>query len=430
MLCLKWRGNVDKRKQSSGICRRSFIKTLGMVTGAAAVYPLEAHARLLFNGGNAPRIGVLVPRSTVSPLMGENLVAGMKLHLAACGWEKTQLIVEEAGTETVIARGRSLLTVDKVDILAGILNPLSIPHLYQALDESGAIFINIEGGANSFLPRRENPSVYHNSFGYWQANWAAGAWAAARLGKRAFAAGSFYETGYDSYYAFPQGFAAAGGEIVRSDVTHLAPDKTGLSQLMKAIREASPDFVHAVYSGRDAVDFVKAYAAAGLAGRIPLVASGFMVDESLLPAMGEAALGIKSCMSWAPGLESRENANFVAEYSRFAGRDADAFALLGFDTAALITTAVRNSETNAGNSDNLRRGLNAIGFASPRGRVVIDPETGSTDAPLYLREVSSEGGKLRNAVLAELPRFAVTEKKADLAAIRALSGWTNPYLCA
>jgi branched-chain amino acid transport system substrate-binding protein len=421
---------VDKRKKFSGICRRSFIKTLGMVTSAAALYPLQAHAGLIFNGGSAPRIGVLVPRSSISPLMGENLVAGMKLHFAVCGWEKTQLIVEEADTGTVIAKGRKLLYGEKVDILAGILNPLSIPHLYPVLEESGAIFINIEGGANSFLPRQENPSVYHNSFGYWQGNWAIGAWAAAHQGKRACAAASFYETGYDSFYAFPQGFAAAGGEVVRSDVTHLPPDRSDLSQLMKAIRAARPDFVHAAYSGRDAVDFVKAYAAAGLSGRIPLVASGFMVDESLLPSMGEAAIGIKSCLSWAPGLRNRENATFVAEYSRFTGCDPDTFALLGYDTAGLITAAVRNSEDQARRSDNLRRGMQAISFTSPRGVVEIDPESGNTDAPLYLREVRAEGGKLHNAVIAELPRFAVTESKADREAMRALSGWTNPYLCA
>jgi branched-chain amino acid transport system substrate-binding protein len=250
------------------------------------------------------------------------------------------------------------------------------------------------------------------------------------MGKRAFVASSLYETGYDAYYAFPQGFEQAGGRVIRNEVTHLDPDRKDLAPLMAAIAAARPDFVYASYSGKAAVDFVRAYAAAGLSGRIPLLASGFTVDEALLPAMGADALGIKSCLSWSPTITTPENIAFRKAYNHQTRREADQFALLGYDTGSLIATAVKAATRMVLRSDGLKHALETVAVPTPRGSRSIEPGTGSSDTPLYLREVRREGGTLCNTVIAELPGLAAVEQLADREAMTARSGWIDSYLCA
>jgi branched-chain amino acid transport system substrate-binding protein len=421
---------MNEPNNPSGLSRRQFLIKAGLATGAVAAIPLQAQARFLWDGRPPLRVGVVVLDSSVYPLMGESLVAGMKLSFVEAGWTATKLVVEQADNGSSIVKARRLLTEGKVDILTGMINPLIVHRLREDLEKSDVLYINMEGGANSYTPREESPLIFHNSLGYWQSNWALGSWAATATGKRAFVVSSLYETGYDAYYAFTQGFEQAGGTVIRSEITHLDPDRRDLTALMAAIGASRPDFVYASYSGREAVDFVRAYEAAGLSGRIPLMASGFTVDESLLPAMGGGALGIRSCLSWSPTITCPENVALRKTYNNQTHREADPFALLGYDTGSLITTAVKTATGTVLRSGTLKQALETVAIASPRGSMRIRPGTGSTDAPLYLREVRRDGGLLQNSVIAELPGLAAVEQRADRETMTARSGWINTYLCA
>jgi branched-chain amino acid transport system substrate-binding protein len=421
---------MNEPNNPAGVSRRQFLIKAGMATGALAAMPLQSQARFLWDGRPPLRVGVVVLDSSTCPLMGENLAAGMRLSFAEAGWTATGLVVEQADNGSSIVKARRLLAEGNVDVLTGMINPLIVHRLREDLEKSDVLYINMEGGANSYTPRDESPLIFHNSLGYWQSNWSLGSWAATAMGKRAFVISSLYETGYDAYYAFPQGFEKAGGTVLRSEITHLAPDRKNLAELMAAIAAARPDFVYASYSGGEAVDFVRAYGDAGLSGRIPLLASGFTVDEALLPAMGAGAIGIKSCLSWSPAISSPENAAFRKTYIRQTRREADPFALLGYDTGRLITEAVRAASGTVLRSNGLKQALETVAIASPRGNMRVRPGTGSTDTPLYLREVRRDGGQLQNSVIAELPGLAAVELRADREAMTARSGWIDSYLCA
>lgn len=415
-------------KYTSEMSRRQFLVRAGLVTGAVATFPLRAHAGFIWDGRPPLKIGVVVLESSLYPDMGDNLVAGMKLALAEAGWENTRLIVERADNGSSIVRARSLVRNEKVDILAGMINPLIVHRLREDLEQTGTIYLNMEGGANHYQPRDESPLIFHNSLGYWQANWALGSWAAANVGKRAVVASSLYESGYDAYYAFPQGFEGGGGRVVGRELVVNSGSKE-LAAMISAIGADRPDFVFASFSGEEAVAFVNAYAAAGLAGRIPLLASGFAVDEALLAAMGKNALGIKSCHTWSPMLATPENGAFRKAYAVKAGREADHFALLGYDTGCLVTAAVKSAKGTVLRNDGLKQSLEKTVMATPRGALRFDPRTGSNDSPLYLREVRREGGALQNVVIGELPGLATMAQRADRETMTAQSGWINTYLC-
>ncbi len=405
--------------------RRTFIQTVGLVAGGVATFPLQVHAAKFLPRNPVLTVGVLSPRSTVVPLMGENFVAGMKVQFTEAGWTRVNLITVDAGLSPgrALTGAAELLAAQKVDVLAGFLNPLSQSRLLESLKKSATPFINVEGGANIPSATDEHPLISYNSWGYWQSNQAMGQWAASNLGKRAFIASSRYESGYDATHAFRAGFEAAGGVLVQSSAIHIADEKNELDALMATIKEIKPDVVYAMYSGQGAVEFVKAYAQAGLAGVIPLAASPFMVDEVLLPAMGSAALGIRSCLSWAPGLETPGNTALRSAFGRATGSTPDLFAMLGYETAKIITTTF----TVPGRS--LSHELRSARFAGPRGEFAMNSRSGYADSPLYLREVRPEGSGLENAVLEKLPNLAEWQKLPNRSSNEAKSGWSNTYLC-
>jgi branched-chain amino acid transport system substrate-binding protein len=416
---------VSKGSNDMEMSRRRFIKTVGLVAGGVATFPLQAHARKLFSGNPAITVGVLSPRSTMVHRMGENFVAGMKLQFAEAGWTRVNLVTVDIGRSpgVALAKAQELLAGQNVDILAGFLNPIMQPRLLEFLKADGTPFINVDGGANIPTAAEEHLLISHNSWGYWQANLAMGRWAADNMGKRAFIASSSYESGYDSTHGFRAGFEAAGGEIVQGSAIHTADGKDELEALMAVIGKCNPDLVYAMYSGRGAVEFVKAYAQAGLAGVVPLAASPFMVDEALLPAMGKAALGIKSCLSWAPGLKTPENIAFRGAFAHATGSTPDLFAVLGYETGKIMTATV------TGSGKSLPRELRTARFAGPRGEFAMNGKSGYADTPLYLREVRPDVTGLGNVVLERLSNLAGWQKLQDRSCGSARCGWSNAYLC-
>lgn len=414
------------RDQHMEMSRRKFLTTVGLVAGGVATLPLTAHAAKFFPRNPAITVGILSPRSTMVPQMGEHFLAGMKLQFTEAGWTRVNLLTVDAGLTPgrALSGIQELLSGQGVDVLTGFLNPLSQPRLLESLKKSGTPFINLEGGANIPAAAEEHPLISHNSWGYWQASLAMGRWAAGQMGKRAVVACSSYESGYDATHAFRAGFEAAGGEIVQRGALHIADSKGELNTLMTTIRECKPDLVYAMYSGQSAVEFVRAYAEAGLAGVIPLAAAPFMVDEALLPAMGKAAFGIKSCLSWAPGLATPENIAFRTAYAGATGSCPDLFAVLGYETAAIITTTV------SGSGKDLARELRRARFNGPRGEFAMDSRSGHADTPLYLREVRAAGTGLENVVLEKLPNLAAWPKLPNRSVASAQCGWSTTYLCA
>lgn len=405
--------------------RRDFLRTCTLAAGAFALNPHALFAEPARRANVLPRIprpltlGTLFPRSTIYPALSKNWSAGMELYFRQAGGAKTAL-------HALSSANRRDAKV-QADLCVGIAGANAATYLSPWLDNSRALFIANDGGANALRSSERNPFMFHNTLGYWQANAAMGQWAAQHLGRKAFVASSFYESGYDALYAFCLGLASAGGQVVQTFVAHVPPDENDLPELIAAIQRARPDFVFALFSGGRAVDFVRAYAESGLTNHIPLAGSAFMVDETLLPQLGDAALGIRTGLSWAPTLPTAENCAFSDAFQATNGRAPDAFAALGYDTARWIAQALETVDSDM-QSDRLREAFLGVSFDGPRGRFLVDPDTQTAITPLYLREVQARNGTLVNQVIGRLE--PVSEHDVQLAALRSAlrTGWTHAYL--
>jgi branched-chain amino acid transport system substrate-binding protein len=332
---------------------------------------------------------------------------------AGYGWE----------TEALKAAGG-----DEVGVVIGVVGVREAMREAARLREtagSSASLVVVDGGANVMRREEASPNILYSTGGYWQANHALGEWAAAHLGRRAFVAASFYESGFDALYAAEVGIEAGGGEVVGRHVNQGPRGPKPVEDAIAAIQAARPDFVFAAYSGPEAVAFVQAYAAAGLKDDIPLVGTGFLVDEALLLEMGEAALGIHSALSWAPTLATPANRAFVREYLALTGSAPNVLAAVGYDTARWIGEAL-NAAGDQG-PEAVREALLGMRFAGPRGAWRMDERTQQAVTPLYLRQVQAGPQGLRNQALSELPGVDALDPRLDTLRQAPRTGWVYAY---
>jgi branched-chain amino acid transport system substrate-binding protein len=170
---------------------------------------------------------------------------------------------------------------------------------------------------------------------------------------------------------------------------------------LSQIKKAEPDLVYASYAGADAVRFVQQYAAFGLAPSIKLAGYGYLVEEDVLVAQGDAALGVQSGINWAYGLDTPENQQFVAEYRKRTNETATVDAVAGYVGAQVVFDAIKSLGGNISSQLDLSQAIAKVKLAkTPRGPISFDPETNNVIQNIYIREVANAGGQLHNKVIA------------------------------
>jgi branched-chain amino acid transport system substrate-binding protein len=316
----------------------------------------------------------------------------------------------DGGTDVVVA-GISALVADRIG------------SLFSARQAS---LVVADVGAHLVQPAARNASVVHNSLLYWQASYAAGQWAAANLGTRAFIASGLSDSGYDTVYAFRRGFESAGGTVVGEAVTHA--DTSGLSELFAAVGSSGANVLYGLYSGAHATEFVRAYGGSGVGAK--LVAGNLAVEDYLLSAIGNASVGATSCASWTGTRTTKANQSFTKAFKSRFGRAADPFAALGYDTAVLVAEGARRAAKSGIGVRRLAEALSGASIDGPRGTLVVDAATNTATGPLSIRQVKRTVSGLANVDVAQAPAVGSFPSALGALAAGPVSGYVNEYLCA
>ena len=177
-----------------------------------------------------------------------------------------------------------------------------------------------------------------------------------------------------------------GGGQVLPNLTLPFP-QTNFQPLLAQIPGLGVDVVGAFFAGGGAVQFVKEYAAAGL--KAPLCGSGFLT-EGTLDAQGAAAEGIETALHYGDGLDNAKNIGFRRAFKDKAGRDADVYAVQGYDAAQLLAVGLEAVNGDIEDEANLYKALRAAKIESPRGPISMSTAQNVTQN-IYLRR--AEGGQ-------------------------------------
>ncbi len=392
--------------------RRDFVKTLALGAGALTVGPLlQACAPSTGSSASPVKIGVLLPYSKVYAALGESITNGMQLYFDSvnnvAGGRQITLIKEdeENDPQVSLTKTRKFIDSDKVDIFTGVVSTAIVYALRDLLDSTKTISLISNAGGNDLTRKRKSPYIFRTSFTSWQVAYPLGAWVHKNVAKKVLLVAADYGFGRESAAAFKESFTQAGGTIV--DELFPPFPSTDFGAFLPKIAAAKPEAIFAFFSGSDAVSFVKQFADYGLSKDVKITGSGFLVEQDVLPAQGAAANGAYSSLHWALTLDNAENKKFVSDYKTKFNKEADVFAVQGFDTARVIVEALNAVKGDTSNKDNLIQAISAVKFNSPRGPFVFDQATHNVNQFIYYRQVKDNGGALANVVLGKTDQAIV-----------------------
>jgi branched-chain amino acid transport system substrate-binding protein len=324
--------------------------------------------------------------------------AYLKLHGDTFGGRKVEIIVKDT-TGAVPDRAKRLavdaVTQDGVDILAGFgLTPNALATAPVSAEAKKPMVIM--NAATSVITTR-SPYIVRLSHTLPQDTQPMAQWAAKNGIKRVFVLVSDFGPGVDAEGTFVKTFTAAGGEIVGTARVPLQNPE--FAPFVQRARDANPQAIFVFLPpGGQTISFIRSYEERGLAkAGIKLIATGDLTDDGVLEAMGEATLGIVTSFHYSYAHDSPENKAFLKAYVEANGTKMrpNFMACAGYDGMAAIAEALKktNGSTDA---DALMAALKGMKLASPRGPIMIDPETRDIVQTVYIRRVEKAGGSLVN----------------------------------
>ena len=348
------------------------------------------------------KIGVIAEFSGPFADYGTQIVNGMKtylkLHGETFGGRKIEIITRDTtGPAPEVAKrlAQELVTRDNVDILAGFgLTPNALA--VAPIDAEAKKPMVIMNAATSVITTR-SPYIVRVSHTLPQDTAPIAQWAFKNGIKRAYTLVSDYGPGIDSETQFVKSFKAAGGEVIDSVRTPLQnPD---FAPYLQRIKDSKPDAVFVFLPpGSQTIAFIKGYEERGLkqAG-VKVIATGDLTDDGVLQAMGEPTLGIITSFHYSAAHDSPENKLFVKTYAEVNGTKyrPNFMACAGYDGMAAIAEALKKTGGST-DGDKFLAALKGMKLMSPRGPIMIDPETRDIVQTVYIREVKKVDGQLYN----------------------------------
>ena len=375
-------------------------KCIKVVVGIAAAGLLLAPPAAIAQ--QAVKIGVIAEFSGPFADYGNQILNGMKTYLKLNGdtfaGRKVEIITRDTtGAAPDIAKrhAQELITRDNVDILAGFgLTPNALA--VAPIDVEAKKPMVIMNAATSVITTR-SPYIVRVSHTLPQQTQPIAQWALKNGVKRAYTLVSDYGPGIDSEVQFVKSFKAGGGEIVDSVRAPLQnPD---FAPYLQRIKDSKPDAVFVFLPpGSQTIGFIKGYEDRGLkqAG-IRLIGTGDLTDDGVLQAMGEPTLGLITSFHYSAAHDSPENKLFVKTYAEVNGTKyrPNFMACAGYDGMAAIAEALKKTGGSV-DTDRFLAALKGMKLMSPRGPIMIDPETRDIVQTVYIRKVEKVNGELYN----------------------------------
>jgi branched-chain amino acid transport system substrate-binding protein len=355
------------------------------------------------------KIGVVAEFSGPFADYGAQIVGGMKAYLKLNGevyaGKKIELVIRDTtGAAPDIAKrlAQELITRDQVDLLAGFgLTPNALAVAPVSAEAKKPMVIM--NAATSVITTR-SPYIVRVSHTLPQDTQPIAQWAAKNGIKRAFTLVSDFGPGVDAETTFIKAFKAAGGEIVDSVRTPLV--NADFAPFLQRVKDTRPEAVFVFLPpGSQTIAFIKGYEERGLkqAG-IRIIATGDLTDDGVLQAMGEPTLGLITSFHYSAAHDSPENKAFLKAYVEANGTKLrpNFMACAGYDGMAAIAEALKKTGGST-EPEAFLAALKGMKLMSPRGPIMIDPETRDIVQTVYIRRVEKVDGILYNIEFDKFP---------------------------
>jgi branched-chain amino acid transport system substrate-binding protein len=371
-------------------------RTLITITAALAA-TLAASAA---GAQDTVKIGVVMSQSgqfaDTGVQIGHGIDLYMKQHGDTVAGKKIQIINRDSGgiaPDVAKRLSQEVIVRDGAKILAGY--DLT-PNAMAAADvsaQSKTFMVDMNAATSVIITK--SPYMVRTSFTVWMANEELGKWAYKNGVRKAYTLVSDFGPGWDGEAAFSKGFKDAGGEIVGA--VRYPTNNLDFTAFLQRAKDANPDAIYIwVPGGTQPAAIGKAIAERNIdKNKIKILGQGELTFEESLKGMGDAGLGIITAFHYDYNHQSDANKKFVAEYKAAYKRNPDLFSVGGYDGMHVIYETLKKTNGDT-DGDKLIAAAKGLKWESPRGPMMIDPESRDAVENIYIRRVEKVNGELVN----------------------------------
>ena len=380
---------------------------------------LTAIAALLLAGTAAAqqtvKIGLILPMTGPFQGTGRQVDAAVKLYMQQHGdtvaGTKIEVILRDDGgvPDTSKRLAQELVVRDKADILMGFgLTPIA---LAVAPIATQAKVPEIVISAGTSMVTTASPFIVRTGQVVPQTATVMADWALKNGIKKVVSVVSDYGPGYDGEKWFDDRFKAGGGTVLEALRVPLAnPD---FAPFLQRVKDAAPDAMFVFVPSGQGSAFAKQYVERGMdKSGIRFIATGDVTDDDILNNMGDAALGVITAMPYSAAHPSDMNKAYVAAFKAANnGMRPNFMSVFGYDGMHAVYAAL---EKTKGSPDGtaLVEAMKGLSWESPRGPMMIDPETRDVVHNIYISKVERVNGELYNVEFATFPMVKDPAKAA------------------
>ncbi|SNT23568.1 amino acid/amide ABC transporter substrate-binding protein, HAAT family [Noviherbaspirillum humi] len=384
--------------------RRRTLLIGGTAAVAAGMSPLVAFA------ADPVKVGLILPMSGPFASTGKEIEAAVKLYQQKVGdsvaGRKVEVIIKDDGgvnPEVTKRLAQELVSRDKVAVLAGFgLTPLALAAAPVATQAK--VPMVVMAAATSIIPQR-SPYIVRTGFTVPQITAPLAQWATKNNIKSAITLVSDYGPGLDAEKTFTKFFTEGGGKIAESLRVPLRnPD---YAPFLQRAKDAKPEALFVFVPSGEGAGLMKQFNDRGLAAAgIKLICTGDVLDDELLPSIGQPAVGVISSQHYSAAHPSPENKAYVADFMKAnPGMRPNFHSVGGYDGMHALYEALKKTNGDS-NGDKLLAAMKGLSWTSVRGPVTIDPNTRDMVQTIYIRKAEMINGQPWNVEFDKIEKFA------------------------
>lgn len=337
------------------------------------------------------KIGVITTLSGGGAGLGVDTRDALVLAFKKSGNTDVELVIEDDAQkpELAVQIAEKMIQSDKVDLMTGIIwSNLAMAVVPNTVAQD-VIYLSPNAGPSALAGANCNKNYFNVAYQNDNFHEAMGQYANKDY-KKTFILAPNYPAGKDSLTGFKRYYK---GELAGELYTQVG--QTDYAAEIAQIRAAGADSVFFFLPGGMGIAFMKQYAQSGVG--LPVLGPSFSFSQDVLPAVGDAALGVKNSASWSKDLDNEANKEFVEAFQAEYGRLPSIYAAQSWDTANLILSALAKADVK--DKDAFRAALKAADFKSVRGEFTFNTNQHPIQN-IYVREVVKEGDVLTNKIIA------------------------------
>ena len=355
--------------------------TLALVSGAALA--------------EGTKIGMITTLSGSGAGLGIDVRDGFMLAVkqggGKLGGKAVDVLIEDDAQAPDKAKqiAEKFVKKDEVKVMTGIIWSNLALAVVPGVLKDGVTYVSTNAGPSQLAGEKCDPGYFNVAWQNDNLHEGTGKYVNDAGFKNVFLLAPNYPAGKDAISGFQRYYK---GGVAGSLFTKVG--QTDYAAEIAAIRDAKPDAIYFFLPGGMGIAFMKQLQQAGL--KVPVFGPAFSFDQDVLPAIGDAALGVKNASQWSKDLDNPANKTFVAAFQKEYGRLPSLYASQGYDAAHLIGSALKVADP--ADAKAFQAAVKKADFASVRGAFVFGPNNHPVQ-DIYVREVVKEGDVLTNKVI-------------------------------